>query len=93
LDRIETVRRTSMSPVSRSARKPDKKLSDDRVGEPSALLSQSTGTIRERVEAARERQRRRFEGSGGMLSNANMGPAGRWETGRGRRNPLYHQVP
>jgi magnesium chelatase family protein len=44
------------------------KLSDDRLGEPSAA-------IRERVEAARERQRRRFEGSGGMLSNADMGPA------------------
>jgi magnesium chelatase family protein len=51
------------------------KLSDDRLGEPSALLSQRTGVIRERVEAARERQRRRFEGNGGMLSNADMGPA------------------
>jgi magnesium chelatase family protein len=44
------------------------KLSDDRLGEPSAA-------IRQRVEAARERQLRRFEGSGGMLSNADMGPA------------------
>ena len=61
--------------MSRPARKPDKKLSDDRVGEPSALLSQRTGVICQRVEAARDRQRRRFEGSGGMLSNADMGPA------------------
>ena len=44
------------------------KLSDDRLGEPSAAL-------RERVEAARERQRRRFEDSSGMLANADMGPA------------------
>jgi len=44
------------------------KLSDDRLGEPSAAL-------RERVEAARERQRRRFEGSSDMLANADMGPA------------------
>jgi magnesium chelatase family protein len=43
-------------------------LSDDRLGKPSAA-------IRERVEAARERQRARFEGSSGMLSNADMGPA------------------
>ena len=43
------------------------KLSDDRLGEPSSA-------IRERVEAARERQRRRFEGTG-LLSNADMGPA------------------
>jgi predicted ATPase with chaperone activity len=28
-----------------------------------------------RVEAARERQRARFEGSSGLLSNADMGPA------------------
>lgn len=43
------------------------KLSDDRLGEPSA-------TIRARVEAARERQHRRFEGTR-LLSNADMGPA------------------
>ena len=43
------------------------KLSDDRLGEPSAA-------IRQRVEAARERQRRRFEGSH-LLTNAEMGPA------------------
>ena len=44
------------------------KLSDDQLGEPSAA-------IRERVEAARESQRQRFEGSRGLLSNADMGPA------------------
>lgn len=38
-----------------------------RLGEPSAA-------IRKRVEAARERQRRRFEGTS-LLSNADMGPA------------------
>jgi magnesium chelatase family protein len=43
------------------------KLSDDRVGEPSAA-------IRQRVEAARERQRRRFQSSA-FLTNADMGPA------------------
>jgi magnesium chelatase family protein len=43
------------------------KLSDDRLGEPSAA-------IRERVEAARERQRRRFAGTA-LLTNADMGPA------------------
>jgi len=43
------------------------KLSDDRLGEPSAA-------IRERVEAARERQYRRFKGTN-LLSNADMGPA------------------
>ena len=41
------------------------KLSDDHLGEPSAA-------IRERVEAARERQRRRLEGTP-LLSNADMG--------------------
>ena len=40
------------------------KLSDDRAGEPSVR-------IRERVEAARERQNRRFEGTS-MLVNADM---------------------
>jgi len=45
----------------------DEKLSDDRLGEPSAA-------IRERVEAARERQRRRLEGTA-LLTNADMGPA------------------
>ena len=44
------------------------KLSDDRFGEPSAA-------IRERVEAARQRQRERFAGSERLLSNADMGPA------------------
>ena len=44
------------------------KLSDDRLGESSAA-------IQARVEAARERQRARFAGSSGMLSNADMGPA------------------
>jgi magnesium chelatase family protein len=43
------------------------KLSDDRLGEPSSA-------IQPRVEAARERQRRRFEGTN-LLSNADMGPA------------------
>jgi len=43
------------------------KLSDERLGEPSEA-------IRERVEAARERQRQRFEGTG-LMSNADMGPA------------------
>ena len=51
------------------------KLSDDRLGEPSA-------SIRERVEGARERQRERF-GETGLpgpvtrtgLANADMGPA------------------
>ncbi len=43
------------------------KLSDDRLGEPSAA-------IRERVAAARERQQRRFEGTN-LLANADMGPA------------------
>jgi magnesium chelatase family protein len=43
------------------------KLSDDRLGEPSAA-------IRARVEAARDRQRQRFEGTA-LLTNADMGPA------------------
>ena len=43
------------------------KLSDDRLGEPSAA-------IRARVEAARQRQRERFAGTG-LACNANMGPA------------------
>jgi magnesium chelatase family protein len=43
------------------------KLSDDRLGEPSAA-------IRARVEAARARQVRRFQGTS-LLSNADMGPA------------------
>jgi len=43
------------------------KLSDDRLGEPSAA-------IRARVAAARERQLRRFEGTG-LTCNADMGPA------------------
>jgi magnesium chelatase family protein len=43
------------------------KLSDDRLGEPSAV-------VRKRVEAAREVQRRRFEGTT-VTCNADMGPA------------------
>ena len=43
------------------------KLSDDRLGEPSAA-------IRKRVAAARERQLRRFEGTG-LTCNVDMGPA------------------
>jgi magnesium chelatase family protein len=43
------------------------KLSDERLGEPSAA-------IQARVEAARAQQRRRFEGTG-LRSNADMGPA------------------
>jgi magnesium chelatase family protein len=43
------------------------KLSDDRLGEPSAA-------IRNRVESARARQRTRFEGTR-LLTNADMGPA------------------
>jgi len=43
------------------------KLADDRLGEASAR-------VRERVEAARERQRARFQGTG-LLCNADMQPA------------------
>jgi magnesium chelatase family protein len=43
------------------------KLSDERLGEPSAA-------IQARVEAARERQRQRFDGTG-LMSNADMGPS------------------
>jgi magnesium chelatase family protein len=43
------------------------KPSDERLGEPSE-------TIRARVEAARQRQRKRCEGTG-LMSNADMGPA------------------
>ena len=43
------------------------KLSDDRLGEPSAA-------IRQRVEAARGRQAARFAGTR-LLANADMGPA------------------
>ena len=43
------------------------KLTDDRLGEPSAA-------VRDRVEAARGRQRERFDGAG-LTSNADMGPA------------------
>jgi magnesium chelatase family protein len=43
------------------------KLSSDRLGEPSAA-------IRQRVEAARARQRERFRGTR-LLANADMGPA------------------
>jgi magnesium chelatase family protein len=42
-------------------------LSDDRLGEPSAV-------VRQRVEAAREIQRRRFAGTA-MACNADIGPA------------------
>ena len=44
------------------------KLSDERLGEASTA-------IRARVEAARSRQRQRFEGHRGLLANADMGPA------------------
>ncbi len=44
------------------------KLSGDTVGEPSAV-------IRERVEAARERQRVRFTGNPNVTCNSEMGPA------------------
>ncbi len=44
------------------------KLSQDRLGEPSA-------TVQARVEAARQRQRRRFTGQDGIASNADMRPA------------------
>ena len=43
------------------------KLSDERLGEPSAAIQQ-------RIEAARENQRQRFEGTC-LSSNADMGPA------------------
>ena len=43
------------------------KLSDDRLGEPSAA-------IRGQVEGTRDRQRGRFEGTW-LLTNADMGPA------------------
>jgi magnesium chelatase family protein len=43
------------------------KLTDDRLGEPSEM-------IQGRVEAARARQRRRFEGTD-LQSNGDMGPA------------------
>jgi len=57
LDRIDTLRDIDVPRVEYE------KLSDDRLGESSAA-------IQARVEAARERQRRRFEGSRGLLSNA-----------------------
>jgi magnesium chelatase family protein len=44
------------------------KLTDKRMGE-------SSKTVRERVEAARERQRQRFAGISGVSSNADMHPA------------------
>jgi len=44
------------------------KLSDRRMGEPSK-------TVRERVEAARERQRKRFAGLKDISCNADMRPA------------------
>ncbi len=44
------------------------KLTDDRRGEPSA-------TVRERVEAARNRQRHRFRDESRLQSNADMGPS------------------
>ena len=43
------------------------KLSDDRLGEPSAEIQQ-------RIEAAREHQRQRFDGTS-LTCNADMGPA------------------
>jgi magnesium chelatase family protein len=44
------------------------KLSDQRLGE-------SSESVRQRVEAARERQRKRFEGVDGVTCNAGMRPA------------------
>jgi magnesium chelatase family protein len=46
------------------------KLADRRLGEPSAK-------VRERVQAARERQSHRFTGNGnnGIMLNSDMGPA------------------
>jgi magnesium chelatase family protein len=44
------------------------KLSDTRFGE-------SSEKVRERVEAARERQRARFDGKDGISANADMRPA------------------
>ena len=44
------------------------KLTDERRGEPSSL-------VRERVEAARERQRERFRNETRLQSNADMGPS------------------
>jgi magnesium chelatase family protein len=44
------------------------KLSDQRLGE-------SSESVRQRVEAARERQRKRFEGVDGVMCNADMRPA------------------
>ena len=63
--------------MSTPAEKPDEKLSDGRLGEPS-------GATRERAEAARERQRIRFEGSSGMVAKATRLPRKRWP-GRGAR--------
>ena len=48
------------------AQNPDEELSAGRLGESEALLSQRTGAIQARVEAARAQ----FECSRGMLSNA-----------------------
>jgi magnesium chelatase family protein len=50
------------------------KLSDQRLGEPSTSIRHRL--VCERVEAARERQRQRFGEDSGLLSNADMGPAG-----------------
>ncbi|MFZ6026958.1 MAG: hypothetical protein ACOYYS_04515 [Chloroflexota bacterium] len=44
------------------------KLSDQRQGE-------SSENVRQRVEAAREKQRKRFEGVDGVACNADMHPA------------------
>src|SRR5690606_5325827 len=44
------------------------KLTDERRGEPSS-------SVRERVEAARERQRERFRSETRLQSNADMGPS------------------
>ena len=52
------------------------KLLDDRSSELDSRWSQGepSAAIQARVEAARERQRSRFEGTG-LMSNADMGPA------------------
>ena len=74
---LDRIKPTAKSPLSTPAREPDKKLSGDRLGEPSAA-------IRKRVEAARKRQRARFAGSRGMLANARRLLSNRWPGRRAR---------
>jgi predicted ATPase with chaperone activity len=55
---------------------PFEKLTDERTGEPSSTGSRhASSTIRERVEAARERQRERFAGSERLVGNGDTGAA------------------